>query len=577
MNLSPRLATLFLLTMVFGCNAPVEETQPEAAAEPPMPVADAPPAVDEPDLPMRRLLVLARQGQTLDDVVMTANQEFTSVVTAEPLFPDIDDDELSRSYIVMAPITDASVSPWDAAYAFQAAGDFELVEPDREDTLVPAFRDNAATAGCALGDTVENQDIAWALKKINASAAWELDPPGIGKKLGEGISICHPDTGWTAHDDMDSLDLSRARNVMNGTDDARDPHNSGGLLNPGHGTATGSVIGSRGGVAAITGTTPPGKITGVAPMATIVPIRTVNSVIQIFDSDVAKAVTYAVEAQCDVVSMSLGGRGFFGLKRAVRYANDNGLILVAASGNCVGIIVAPAAYKETVAAAATNDQDKPWKGSSRGHKITLSAPGESVWNANGQAASNLPADIKFSNGTSFAAAEIAGAAALWLAYHTREEVEQAAGGKRISDLFMRVLQDSARTPGDWDASKYGPGILDLEALLLEDIAAQGPSMAPPAGTPGQEAVELLAGVIDRNPAEVARALAIMLDNPADFDAEVTRWIPELMDVAMRDPDTFKASLDAALAPPAPTGGPPRVQAQSTLNPLLSESLRSAMQ
>lgn len=569
MNLSSRLVALLLSIIAFGCDASVES--PETMA-----VAEEPPAAEK-DQPVRRLLVLARQGQTLDDVVETANQEFTSVVLAEPLFPDVDDEELSRSYIVIAPIADPGVGAWDAAYAFQAAGDFELVEPDRDDTLVPAFRNNAATAGCAFGGTVENQDIAWALKKINAPAAWDLDPPGTGKKFGEGISICHPDTGWTAHDDMDSLDLSRARNVMNGTNDARDPHNSGLLLNPGHGTATGSVIGSRGGIAATTGTTPPGKITGVAPMATIVPVRTANSVIQIFDSDVAKAVTYAVDARCDVISMSLGGRGFFGLKRAVRFANDNGLILVAASGNCVGTIVAPAAYKETVAAAATNDQDKPWKGSSRGHKITLSAPGENVWNANGQKTSNLPAEIKFSNGTSFAAAEIAGAAALWLAYHTREEVEQAAGGKRVSDLFMRVIQNSARTPADWDASKYGPGILDLEAMLMEDITTQGPSMAPPAGTPGQEAVELLAGVIDRSPVEVAQALTIMLDNPSDFDVEVTRWVPELIDVAMRDPDAFEASLDAALAPPAPTGGPPRVQARSTLSPLLSDALRSAMQ
>ena len=574
MNISLRLAAFLFLACAFGCSPSVESPEPVIAVDQ-EPENEQPAA--ESGQPMRRLLVLARQGQSGDYVSQVADREFASSPTTEPLFPGIDDDELSRSYIVIAPVTDTSVGPWDAAYAFQAAGDFELVEPDREDTLVPAFRNNAATAGCAFGGTVENPDTAWALKKINASTAWDLDPPGTGKKFGEGISICHPDTGWTAHDDMDSLDLSRARNVMNGTDDAHDPHNSGGLLNPGHGTATGSVIGSRGGIAETVGTTPPGKITGVASKATIVPIRTVNSVIQIFDSDVAKAVTYAVEAKCDVVSMSLGGRGFFGLKRAVRFANDNGLILVAASGNCVGIVVAPAAYKETVAAAATNDQDKPWSGSSRGHKITLSAPGENVWNANGQKASNLPAAIKFSNGTSFAAAEIAGAAALWLAYHTREEVEQAAGGKRVSDLFMRVIQNSARTPADWDASKYGPGILDLEAMLMEDITTQGPPMAPPAGTPGQEAVELLAGVIDRSPVEVAQALTIMLDNPSDFNVEVTRWIPELIDVAIRDPDAFKASLDAALAPPAPTGGPPRVQARSTLSPLLSDALRSAMQ
>ncbi len=584
MNLLSTLAAILMIVFAFGCDARVEESKPIAGAEDRSAVAipaEQPPAEEvaseESDTPVRRLLVLVQQGQSLDDVVEIANREFASPVLAEPLFPGVDDEELSRSYIVIAPITDPSVGAWDAAYAFQLAGDFELVEPEREDTLVPAFRENTAAAACAFDGSVEVPDTAWALKNINASAAWDLDPPGAGKKFGEGISICHPDTGWTAHDDMDSLDLSRARNVMNGTNDARDPHNSGGLLNPGHGTATGSVIGSRGGIAATTGTTPPGKITGVAPMATIVPIRTVNSVIQVFDSDVAKAVYYAVEAQCDVISMSLGGRGFFGLKRAVRYANNNGVILVAASGNCVGMIVAPAAYKETVAAAATNHEDKPWKGTSRGRRITISAPGENVWNANGQKASDLPAEIKFSNGTSFATAEIAGAAALWLAYHTREEVEQAAGGKRISDLFMRVIQDSARTPADWNTSKYGAGILDLEAMLMVNITTQGPSMAPPASTPGQEAVELLASVIDRSPVEVTQALMIMLDSPTDFEVEVTRWVPELIDVAMRDPDAFEASLDAALAPPAPTGAPPRVQARTTLSPMLSDALRSAMQ
>ena len=563
------LAVLILTLASAGCVAPANTPERESVSEEPV-AGDSRPLV-------RRLLVLARQGQTIDDVVAAANQQFTSVASVEALFPDVDDEELARSFLVIASIDDRDVSVWDAAYAFRSAGDFELVEPDRDDTLVPAFRNASAAAACAVDGSSENPDLAWALKKINAAAAWNLNPPGAGRQFGEGISICHPDTGWTPHDDLDALDLSRARNVLNGTNDARDPHNSGFLLNPGHGTATGSVIGSRGGIAATSGTTPPGKITGVAPLATIVPIRTIDSVVQVFDSDVAKAVVYAVEAQCDVVSMSLGGRGFFGLKRAVKLADDNGLILVAASGNCVGSIVAPAAYEETIAAAATNDQDEPWKGTSRGRKITLSAPGESVWNANGESASDLPAEIKFGNGTSFATAEIAGAAALWLAYHTRDEVERAAGGKRISDLFKRVIQRSARTPAGWDASKYGPGILDLEAMLNENLAAQGPTMPPPAATPGQEAIGLLANVTDRDPAEIARALTVMLGNPSDLDAEAARWVPELIDVAMRDPTAFDASLDFALAPPAPVGSPPRAQAQSTLDPLLSDALRSAMQ
>lgn len=571
MAIAHRLACFVLTALIVGCGTTAEV--------PPPPVAEGTDAPARADTgPTRRLLVLARPGQSQRAVERAANAFFDDVRTVTALFPGVDDDVLSRSYIVVAGAADTGMGAWDTAYAFQAAGNFERVEPDQDDTLVPPFRHNAAASACAFEGTAANPDVAWSLKKINAAPAWALPPPGAGKLLGEGVSVCHPDTGWTQHDDLDALDLSRARNVMDGNHDARDPHDSGAFLNPGHGTATGSVIASRGGIAATAGTTPPGKITGVAPKATLVPIRTVKSVIQVFDSDVAKAVAYSVEAQCDVISMSLGGRGFFGLERAVELAVDNGIIVIAAGGNCVGSVVAPAAYDATIAAAATNDQDKPWKGSSRGRRITLSAPGENVWNANGQSATNLPADIKFSNGTSFATANIAGAAALWLAYHTRAEIERAAGGKaNVGKLFARVLRNSARMPADWDQDKFGSGILDLEAMLREPIEPQGPFPAPAAHATGQDPADLLAGVIDRDVAEVRQALDVMLGHPADLDAAISRWTPELVDVAMRDPDAFHAALDRALAPPRPGAGPPRVQARSALAPRLSNALQSAMQ
>jgi serine protease len=49
---------------------------------------------------------------------------------------------------------------------------------------------------------------------------------------------------------------------------------------------------------------------GVAPRADLVPIRAVESVVQFFDSDVARAVEHARLVNCHVVSMSLGGTGF---------------------------------------------------------------------------------------------------------------------------------------------------------------------------------------------------------------------------------------------------------------------------
>lgn len=570
----PLLAAVAIAALV-ACerrDAPTAGQVPAAVTAAPALTADP---ADSTDVDVLRFLVLAREGQSTNDVAASADRVFGAPSQVELLDPDVDDEELSRTYVVTPPSIDTARNPWDTAHALQTDGDFEVVEVERSDTLVPAFRHNAATLACALDGTDANEDAGWSLRKINAAEAWAMDPPGNGRRFGEGVSICHPDTGWTAHDDLDGLDLGRARNFIDMNDDARDPHLAGKLLNPGHGTATGSVIASDGGLAADIGVTGPGKITGVAPLATVVPLRTVKSVMQVLDSDVAKAVLHSVDAQCDVVSMSLGGRGFFGLRRAVRLANDNGLILVTASGNCVGTIVAPAAYDETVAVAATNDRDRPWKGSSRGRKIAISAPGENVWVANGSAASNLPADIRSSNGTSFATAEVAGAAAIWLAFHTREAVERAAGGKRISDLFVRVLRRSARKPDGWNAAEFGAGILDLEALLSVDINALGPSMAPAQLSAGNEAVSVLATVVDRDPADVAEALRVMLGDPADFDTAAARWVPELTDIAMRNPDEFQLALDRALADTAPAGGPPRVAAQRVLDAEMSDALRSA--
>jgi ferritin-like metal-binding protein YciE len=49
-------------------------------------------------------------------------------------------------------------------------------------------------------------------------------------------------------------------------------------------------------------------------------------VVQVFDSDVAKAVAHARQVGCHVVSMSLGGKGFFGLKGEIQRAVDAGMI-----------------------------------------------------------------------------------------------------------------------------------------------------------------------------------------------------------------------------------------------------------
>ena len=69
-----------------------------------------------------------------------------------------------------------------------------------------------------------------------------------------------------------------------------------------------------------------------------------------------------------------------------------------------------------------------------------------------------------SSGTSYGVAHVAGAAALWLAYHGRDRLLARYGARNLLAAFVIVLRATARRPQGWDAA-LGAGILDVEALL----------------------------------------------------------------------------------------------------------------
>ena len=230
------------------------------------------------------------------------------------------------------------------------------------------------------------------------------------------------------------------------------------LDTPGHGTHTGSVIAGR----------DTGPISGVAPLATLVPIRTVKSVVQVFDGDVARAVYYAYQVGCHVISMSLGGIGFFGLQAAITHAVAHGVIVMAAVGQDVGFVVAPANYPECIGVAASTADDEPWSRTSHGPEVDICAPGTNIWLANVNTDVSPPIfDVNQDhNGTSFAVAHLAGVAALWLAHHGYQALIGRYGPAGLQDAFVRLLKSAGhRRPAGWNTSEYGVGIVDAEALL----------------------------------------------------------------------------------------------------------------
>ncbi len=356
-----------------------------------------------------------------------------------------------------------------AAFEAEAGpGAAAAIQPDLPSSAfappAPSANGRATPSAQRRGRSPRDTPKDWSLKAINCDAAWKLEP---GR--GAGVLVGHPDTGFTDHAELerDALDLTRAWDVLARDSDAHDPLERRWwwpLDSPGHGTATGSVIAGR----------VEGLISGAAPGATLVPFRTVKSVVQVFDGDVAVAVDRARQAGCHVVSMSLGGVGFHpALREAIAAAVDSGMIVMAAAGNEVGFVTAPASLPECLAIGATGITDQPWSGSSHGPQVDFCAPGEGVWVAAVDLDHGAPRYVvEPHNGTSFAVAHAAGAAALWLAHHGPDKLRRTYG-RHLQRVFLKLARDTVKKPlpTGWDTGQYGAGVLDARALLEAKLPA----------------------------------------------------------------------------------------------------------
>lgn len=326
-----------------------------------------------------------------------------------------------------------------------------------------------------------SRDNEWSLEAARAQRAWTLTPPHAGRRMGEGVLVAHPDTGYTAHPELIGTAQSPSRvraelgfDFVAERTDPRDPLRGSNA----HGTATGSVIVSDAG-----GGDP--FVSGIAPAAQLVPLRVSDEVVHFSFTRVVRALHHALDvAGAHVISMSLGGPfPSRALEDAVRRAVGRGTIVLAAAGNVWPWVVYPARLDDVIAVAATNCRDLPWKHGASGRAVTIGAPGESVWRAyTERRGKRLRFSVAPSSGTSYAVAAVAGAAALWLAFHGQRRLTAAAGGPAgLQDLFAHLLARTARVPTGWHTQHHGAGILDCLRLLEADPAhiASAPRRAQP--------------------------------------------------------------------------------------------------
>ena len=233
----------------------------------------------------------------------------------------------------------------------------------------------------------------WGVARVGAPSVWRKDQP---QTLGAGVRVAVIDTGVDCtHPDL-QCDFSAGVNVLDPSAPPADDN--------GHGTHVSGTIAAKW----------DGRgVVGVAPDATIIPVKVLDKDGGGALSDVVRGINWAAEHHVDVINMSLGSpKGSRSLEAAINRAYRAGVTIVAAAGNegpdpdTVGY---PGAYPHVIAVAASDKQDDIADFSSRGPQVAFTAPGVDIL-------STVPGGgYEQMSGTSMASPHMAGLAALAIA------------------------------------------------------------------------------------------------------------------------------------------------------------------
>lgn len=288
---------------------------------------------------------------------------------------------------------------------------------------------------------------------------------------GSGIGICVIDTGIDpAHEQVAPRPVA-FRDYVNGRTAAYDDH--------GHGTHVASIAAGDG----VGASSQAASFGGVAPRASLIGAKVLDSTGSGADSDVAAAVQWCHGREdVHVLSLSLGSPptdGTDGVSLAVDAAVDGGDVVVVAAGNsgdAPRTVSAPGVAAGAITVGAVADHSAPsgtarrdngiWLAgfSSRGPTLSgdtkpdIAAPGVSVTAADAGTASGY---VTYS-GTSMAAPYVSGAVALAL------DGKPTASPEEVKTALMSSAVDVGPVGTDRD---WGAGLIDVRAFVDTAVGA----------------------------------------------------------------------------------------------------------
>jgi membrane-anchored mycosin MYCP len=304
---------------------------------------------------------------------------------------------------------------------------------------------------CTFPMKQQIEGIPWPLQRVLLDELWQ-------DTKGKGVRVAVIDTGV----DNDNVQLKSAVDASAGRDllkpdkesssDDKRGKTDGTADEVGHGTKVAGIIAAR-----------PRKGTGfvgLAPEATIIPIRQNDEKNSGNDKTMATAIDHAIAKGADVINisqdttkpLSLGSE----LNRAVQRAINAKIVVVASAGNdgMDGKLknTYPAAFPGVLAVASSDRNNERAVFSQAGTFVGVAAPGVDV-------VSTVPGNGQcVDNGTSFSAPYVAGVAALLKAKYPKWSVPQ---------IIAQIEQTAERSINGHD-NFVGWGVVDPVRALSGD-------------------------------------------------------------------------------------------------------------
>jgi hypothetical protein len=316
----------------------------------------------------------------------------------------------------------------DAIRGLQGEADIQTAQPNYRFKLAQA---------AGVSQTVDGFSQQYVPAKLHLTQAHRLT-------TGQGVLVAVIDTG------IDRLHPEIAGAIA-GTFDAigaREPPDA-------HGTAIAGAIVAH------------GRLVGAAPAARILAIRaftTAGPDAEATTLTVVRSIEYAMAQGARVINMSFAGARDPVIARSLAQARRKGIVLVAAVGNAGpdSPPLYPAADPNVIAVSATDVDDHLLDVANRGRQIALAAPGVDVL---------LPAPgarYQIATGTSFAAAHVAGIAALMIAKNPQLAPEQ------VRHLLVATARDLGPKGRD---DEFGAGLADAFKAVSAAVNSGGQTVA----------------------------------------------------------------------------------------------------